>query len=106
LEKPTYPNLNYIGTALTVLSIITFFFVKTVDTATMNKKANNNDDDDFDDPLSINSEKVVNVKSRVDLWLDSFSETSKKLLGVGMSIFSGVLFGNKYLTRSKYLSFF
>jgi hypothetical protein len=28
--------------------------------------------------------------------LDSFSETSKKLLGVGMSIFSGVLFGNKY----------
>lgn len=92
LEKPTYPTLNYIGTALTVLSIITFFFVKTVDTSTMNKKSSDYDDDDYDDPLVINSEKII-TKSRIILWLETFSEKSKKFMGIGLAIFSGILFG-------------
>lgn len=76
---------------MTVLSIITFFFVKTVDTATMNKKSN----EYFDDPLAINSEKII-TKSRIDLWLETFSEKSKKIMGIGLAICSGILFGNVF----------
>ncbi len=71
---------------MTVFSIITFFFVETVDIATMNAKSN----------PSINNEKSENVteKSKIDLWLESFSETSKKFIGIGMAVFSGILYGS------------
>ncbi len=73
------------------MSIITFFFVKTVDTFTMNKKSSDVDDD-YDDPLVINREKII-TKSRIILWLETFSEKSKKFMGIGLAIFSGILFG-------------
>ncbi len=76
---------------MTVFSIITFFFVETVDIATMNAKSIS----DVDSNPSINNEKVENVmdKSKIDLWLESFSETSKKFIGIGMAVFSGILYG-------------
>ena len=91
LEKPAHPTLNYIGVALTVFSIITFFFVETVDIATMNIKSISTV---VSNP-SINNEKVENVteKSKIDLWLESFGETSKKFIGIGMDVFSGILYG-------------
>ena len=76
---------------MTVFSIITFFFVETVDIATMNAKSISNV---VSNP-SINNEKIENVteKSKIDLWLESFSETSKKGIGIAMAVFSGILYG-------------
>ena len=44
--------------------------------------------------LSINNEKITIKKSRIDLYLESFSEKSKKLIGISMAIFSGILYGD------------
>ena len=98
------------------MSIITFFFVKTEDIATMNKGTVENETfnsaekrpfiDTEKNPLdhnyqSINTNdlniKKPNEKSRLDQWLESFSERSKKILGTGMSIFAGVMFGFNYV---------
>ncbi len=91
LEKPSHPILNYIGVALTILSIITFFFVETVEIDTMNQNLASTDSQNIF--LSINNEKIEIKKSRIDLYLESFSEKSKKYIGISMAIFSGILYG-------------
>ena len=84
-QVPHLAYLNYAGVLLTILSIVIFFFVKTQDTDTMNND-NNND----------------RLKSRTDLWLQSFSEKNRKVLGVFLAIFAGVMYGKlKQLFFSK-----
>ena len=113
-QIPHLPNLNYIGVSLTILSIITFFFVKTEDIATMNKRVEENKESDEKRSL-IDPENKICVthgyqsinhsnnsisekeKSHLDQWLESFSERSKKILGTLMSIFAGVMFGKLFL---------
>ena len=56
----------------------------------MNKKSKSKIEND---PLSINSEKCSVNLSRIDLYLENFSEKSKKFIGIGMAIFSGILYG-------------
>ena len=105
------PNLNYIGVSLTILSIIAFFFVKTEDIETMNRGTLENSNEkrplidaerkSLENYDSINTNdsdnKKSNEKSRLDQWLESFSERSKKILGTLMSIFAGIMFGFNYV---------
>ena len=114
-QIPTLPNLNYIGVSLTIMSIITFFFVKTEDIATMNKRTvvnetsniaekrplidadNNSLDHNYQSINTNDNIQKSNEKSRLDRWLESFSERSKKVLGTVMSIFAGIMFGFNYV---------
>ena len=110
------PVLNYIGVSLTLVSILTFMFVKTEETHIMNSHYMQNPNfierkplldtgshihTDF---LSINSavhntsfEQEIVTKSRLERCMDKLSEKNKKICGIILSIFCGIMSGVSYL---------
>ena len=94
--------MNYFGVALTVISIITFLFVKTESVDQMNVSINSPErrpllesTDQIPSYLSLNNNNIspAQSKSRLDLYLDTFSDRSKKIIGTILSIFAGAMFG-------------
>ena len=99
--------MNYVGVALTGVSIITFLFVKTESVDQMNISINSperrpllestNQPADY---MSLNNNNTIQpnqTKSRLDLYLDTFSDRSKKIIGTILSIFAGAMFGVSYV---------
>ena len=97
-EIPHMPNVNYVGVTLTVISIFVFFFVKTEDIAIMNQKQSRV----TDDFLSVNTREAEVKLSRIDLWLNGFSEGTKKIIGISMAVFAGVIFGMQKTIELKF----
>jgi hypothetical protein len=93
------------------MSIIAFFFVKTEAIETMNRGTLENSNEkrpliDTERKSLVNYDSINTTilivksqmkKSRLDQWLESFSERSKKILGTLMSIFAGIMFGFNYV---------
>ena len=113
-QIPSDPNLNYVGVGLTVLSIFTFFFVKTEDIETMNSNVTPATSENIferrplldaeshihGDYLSINSNSHSHdsnqssvEKSRLEKCMDRISDKNKKILAIVLSIFCGVMSG-------------
>jgi RsiW-degrading membrane proteinase PrsW (M82 family) len=71
--------LNYVGVVLNIVSILIFFFVKL------------NDNIKFCADLSVNDDSIR--KSRLDKFYERLSSRNKKILGIILSVLSGVGFG-------------
>jgi len=111
-QIPNMPILNYIGVGLTVISIITFIFVKTEEIHVMNSRymqtpnfierkplldAESRIHTDFlsinNDSLNTSFEQEIETKSRLDKCMNRLSDKNKKILGILLSIFCGLMSG-------------
>ena len=115
-QIPNMPILNYVGVALTVISIFSFIFVKTEEIHVMNSRympppnfierkplldAESRIHTDF---LSINNdshntsfEQEIKAKSRLENCMNKLSDKNKKILAIFLSIFCGLMSGISYL---------
>jgi len=110
---PQIPNdvlLNYIGVALTIISIIVFLFIKTETTTFMIEEQRPvivNDDRTNTKQTSYSAIESTNEQndrfshshgnlSKLERMLDSLSLTWKRIIGASLSLFAGTLMGLSY----------
>uniref|UniRef100_A0A6B2LA77 EamA domain-containing protein n=1 Tax=Arcella intermedia TaxID=1963864 RepID=A0A6B2LA77_9EUKA len=80
-EEVKNPGLNYAGAAIAVLSVFAFAFVK----PTVRRKT---EEDDI---------ALINEKPEpTGFDLDSLSDTKKRIVGIGLSVISGLLYGTNF----------
>ncbi len=78
-ELPSRPILNYVGVTLAVASCVVLLFVRTEEQAVLDK-----------------SIKSKSVEGEADFF-ERMSQSSRRALGTGLSIFSGVMYGLAYM---------
>ncbi|XP_018591179.1 transmembrane protein 144a isoform X2 [Scleropages formosus] len=88
-QEVAKPVLNYCGAGLCLLSAIIFFFVKT------EVQVSNNSEET---PLLINSRADSDGLGTTDeSWVDRLSPRLKRIIGSGLAVVSGLLYGSSFV---------
>lgn len=92
-EEVPKPILNYLGVVAALLSIAIYVFVKTDVSSTVAKKKRTSLSDDEVSVLINGHAEEKSKEEEEASWVDKLNNTQKKILGILLSLVSGVFYG-------------
>uniref|UniRef100_A0A803V5R8 Transmembrane protein 144 n=1 Tax=Ficedula albicollis TaxID=59894 RepID=A0A803V5R8_FICAL len=88
-EEVSRPILNYIGAGLSLISAVIFLFIKTeVQSSSASLEST---------PLLRESSINVSEDTTEDSWVDKFSPAKRRLIGCGLAVVAGILYGSSFV---------
>ncbi|KAM6268302.1 transmembrane protein 144 isoform 2-T4 [Spheniscus humboldti] len=88
-EEVSRPILNYIGAGLSLLSAVIFLFIKTeVQSSSASLEST---------PLLRESSINVSEDTSDDSWVNRLSPAKKRLIGCGLAVVAGILYGSSFV---------